>query len=105
MEPLIWSSSEKLLSRRLFDAALQAELGEIMDEFRSKAAAATAAEMWELESYLAHKRREIDEKYDYRYSRLIWVFGRLVREGRLREEQLHGLSADKLAQIQRVAAL
>jgi hypothetical protein len=100
---LKWSESEKKLSRRVFDAALKAELAEIMFEFKAKAIAAeTPEEMWAVQTYLAHKQREIDEKYDYRYSQLIPVLSRLVREGRLKEEQLQGLSEEKLSYIQRI---
>lgn len=106
MHDLKWSESEKKLSRRLFEAALETELAEVMSEFKSKAASAsTPQEMWALEDYLAHKRREIDQKYDYRYSQLILVFSRLVREGRLQVEQLHGLSEEKLSYIQRILSL
>jgi hypothetical protein len=42
-------------------------------------------------------------KYDYRYSQLISVFGRLIREGRLTEAHLEGLSQDKLEFIRRIA--
>ena len=101
-----WSDSEKKLSRRLFEQALEAELAEVMAEFKSKAAAAaTPEEMWAVQGYLAQQRREIDGKYDYRYSQLLFVFGRLVREGRLQIEQLHGLSEDKLSYIQRIVSL
>ena len=103
---LIWSRSEKELARRVFDAALAAELAEVMAEFKARAAAtATPGEMWELEHYLGRKRREIEEKYDYRYSQLILVFARLVREGRIREEQLYGLSEEKLSYIRRIVSL
>lgn len=106
MHDLKWSESEKKLSRRLFEAALETELAEVMTEFKAKAAAAeTPEEMWAIQGYLAHKQREIEEKYDYRYSQLILVFGRLVREGRLREDQLHGLSEEKLSYIQRILSL
>ena len=84
MYDLKWSESEKKLARRVFEAALTAELAEIMAEF--KARAATAAEpddMWSIQEHLQHKRREIDEKYDYRYSQLPLVFGQLLREGRM----------------------
>jgi hypothetical protein len=54
MDILKWSESEKKLSRRVFEAALEAELSEILAEFKSKAAAAATAEaMWALEEYLA----------------------------------------------------
>jgi hypothetical protein len=61
------------------------------------------AELWDLEHYLTQRRKEIDRKYDYRYSRLTQVFGRLLRENRLREEDLRGLGEDKLKSIHSLA--
>ena len=49
--------------------------------------------------YLTQSRKEIDRKYDYRYSVLTEVFEKLVREGRLREEELAGLREDKVESI------
>ena len=45
-----------------------------------------SSDLWELESYLTQRRKEIDRKYDYRYSQLRHVFGRLLYEGRLNEQ-------------------
>jgi hypothetical protein len=101
-----WSVSEKKLARCLFEAALAGELAEVMAEFKAKAAAvAHPDDMWSIQEYLFRKQREVDEKYDYRYSQLLFVFGRLVREGRLREAQLAGLSEEKLSFIRRIASL
>jgi hypothetical protein len=103
---LKWSESEKKLSRRVFEAALTTELAEIMSDFKSRAAQlSTPQDMWDLEDYLTRKRRMIDEKYDYRYSQLIFVFGRLVREGRIQESELNGLSKEKLEYIMRIVSL
>ena len=52
---------------------------------------------------LTQYRKEIDRKYDYRYSRLTHVFGKLLHEGRLREEELRGLREDKLEAIRSCA--
>ena len=102
----MWSHSEKKLSRRVFELALEAELAEIVADFKSKAAAvATPEEMWALREFLSHKQREIDQKYDYRYSQLTFVFSRLLREGRIRRDELHGLSEDKLSEIERILSL
>jgi hypothetical protein len=57
------------------------------------------SDLWELERYLTSRRKEIDRQYDYRYSVLPEVFGYLIRKGRLREEELHGLKEDKLESI------
>ena len=106
MHDLKWSESERKQARVAFNACLQAELAEMVNTFKSRAAAATSAdEVWAIEEFLTQKRREIDGKYDYRYSQLIIVFGRLVREGRLRGEELQGFSADKQSFILRIASL
>lgn len=106
MYELKWSESEKKLARRVFEAALRVELAEVMAEFKARAAAAKEADdLWSIQEYLHRRRREIDEKYDFRYSQLIPVFGRLLREGRLQEAQLAGLPAEKLSYIRRMASL
>lgn len=103
---LKWSDSEKKVARRAFEAALAAELAQVMAEFKEKAsAAAEPDDLWSIPEYLHRTRREIDEKYDYRYSQLIVVFGWLLREGRVQEAQLAGLSEEKLASIRRIASL
>jgi len=56
-----------------------------------------------LEHYLTERRREIDRKYEYRYSQLTQVFGRLLYEKRLGEEELDGLREDKLKLIRSFA--
>ena len=106
MHDLKWSESEKKIARRVFEAALQQELGEIMTRFKEKAAVAEKPDdMWAVESWLAHRRRDIDNKYDFRYSQLVIVFGKLLRERRVTEEELAGLGEDKLSYIERVATL
>jgi hypothetical protein len=58
--------------------------------------------IWDLQDYLSEKRREIDRKYDYRYSMLLLVFARLVHEGWLKENDLSGIGRKKLDIIMRV---
>ena len=105
MDVLRWSESEKKVARRVFQAALAAELAEVLADFKAKVAAAVGPDdMWAIERYLHRKRREIDDKYDYRYSQLPLVFGRLLREGRIQEAQLAGLAEEKLSYVRRVAS-
>jgi hypothetical protein len=97
LHDLKWSASEKKIARRAYEAALEAALAGIMTEFKAKAAAAaTPSEMWAIEDYLRRRRREIDEIFDYRYSQLLLVFARLVREGYLDGARLTGLAEEKL---------
>ena len=100
----IWSRSEKTVARAAFDAALKRELQEVMQEAKQKANQVNEpADLWDLEHYLTQRRKEIDRKYDYRYSQLTQVFGRLLYEKRLGEEELGGLREDKLKSIRSFA--
>ena len=100
----IWSKSEKVIARTAFDAALGRELHEVIQEAKRMASQIQqSSDLWDLEHYLTQRRKEIDRKYDYRYSRLTHVFGRLLHENRLREEELRGLGEDKLKSIRSLA--
>jgi len=56
-----------------------------------------------LHDFLTEKRNAIDDKYDYRYSVLISVFGKLLGEGLLTKEDFDGLREDKTDKIQAIA--
>jgi len=100
----IWSRSEKTVARAAFDAALKRELQEVMQEAKQMANQLNEpADLWDLEHYLTQLRKEIDRKYEYKYSQLTHVFGRLLHEQRLREEDLLGLQEDKLKLIRSFA--
>jgi hypothetical protein len=102
-EPL-WSRPEKAIARTVFDAALKRELHEIMQEARRKANQISKADdLWDLERYLTQHRKDIDAKYEFRSSRLTRVFGRLLSEGRVSEEELSGLGEDKLKVVRSCA--
>ena len=45
------------------------------------------SDLWDLEHYLTERRKEIDRKYDYRYSQLTQVFGRLLCTKAARERK------------------
>ncbi len=59
--------------------------------------------MWELESYLNRRRKDIDRKYQFRNSGLKDVLGRLLYENRLAEKDLQGLSKEKVDAIRAFA--
>ncbi len=99
-----WSKSEKAIARTVFDAALKRELQDVMQKAKQMAnQIKEPAEVWELEDYLTERRKEIARKYDYRYSQLTHVFGKLLYEGRVSEEDLRGLHDDKLKSIRSLA--
>jgi hypothetical protein len=99
-----WSKSEKAIARTAFDVALKRELLEVMEEAKQMAnEIKEPADAWDLEHYLTERRKEINRKYDYRYSQLRHVFGRLLFEGRVSEKELRGLGEDKLKSIRSLA--
>ena len=106
MRKLKWSPAEKAIARNAFDLALRRELDATIRETKDRAASLKQpSELWELEHYLTQRRKDIDRLYDYRYSMLPLIFGNLLRQGRLAEQDLHGLAEDKLGLIRRQAAL
>ena len=104
MRNLKWSSTEKAIARKAFDRALQQELDAAIQSTKQMATKIRqASELWELERYLTQRRKEIDRRYEYKYSSLLSIFGKLVGEGRLHTKDLQGLAEDKLAYIRREA--
>src|ERR1700751_6282164 len=100
----IWSRSEKTVARAAFDAALKRELQEVVQEAKQKANQVNEpADLWDLEHYLTQRRKEIDRKYEYKYSQLTHVFCSFWHEQRLSEEELRGLREDKLKLIRSFA--
>lgn len=95
-----WSKTEKTIARAAFDQAFQREMAALIKQVRNGAGEiASLEDLWQLHDFLSARRHEIDGKYDYRYSVLIFVFSRLVREGWLQIDELAGLAPDKLTKI------
>jgi hypothetical protein len=53
-------------------------------------------ELWALERHLTQRRKEIDTRYEFKYSVVLLVLGDLLREGQINVEELQGLTEDKL---------
>ncbi len=101
-----WSNSEKKIARQAFERAYQRECDAIQKRVSAMIAKLTNAhDIWRVHDFLSRKRREVDNKYDYRYSVLIFVFARLLREGWLDESDLDGLQEDKVSAIKEIASL
>jgi Photoprotection regulator fluorescence recovery protein len=103
MRDLSWSKREKQIAHTAFELALDREAAALVAEVRAKARAITELDdLWLLERFLRDKRRAFEERYDYRYSVLLYVFADLIQAGWLSLDELAGLSDDKRT---RVAAL
>ncbi len=96
MIDLKWSAGEKKSARAAFDGALARECAAIRRDIEATLRdSAEATAIWTVRDYLNERAREVDRKYDYRYSVLIDVFARLLAEGWLALEDLAGLDAEK----------
>lgn len=101
---LHWSHKEKTVARAAFDRALTRETASIRKEVqRILQTCKEATAVWDVLEFLFSKQREIQRKYDYRYSVLTGVFARLLYEGWITEKDLTGLSPEKLELIGRGA--
>jgi hypothetical protein len=106
MEDIKWSKTEKAIARTAYDKAYRNECDGIIATIKQKVASLSGPKgIWELEDYLYEKRKETDNKYDYRYSVLTLVFGRLVRDGWIKMQDLEGLGKEKIERIQLIAGL
>jgi photoprotection regulator FRP-like protein len=100
MRDLHWSRKEKEIAHKAFQQALDSEFETIAQKVKKMAEKIELPDgLWDLEEFLTKSRQGIGRKYDYRYSVLPMVFGILIREGRLREDDLQGLGEDKLHYI------
>ncbi len=100
---LKWSSAEKAIARKAFDQALQRELEAVMTETKKRAAKIQrASDLWDLEHYLAGRRSQIDQQFDYRYSVLIQSLRRL---GAWRKTQRAGAAGVRRGQARSDSSL
>ena len=100
---LKWSRAEKEIVRRAFDSAYERECAEIRSKVRQMVESVSEPhDLWKIHDYLTERRDETDEKYDYRYSVLPFVFARLLKDGWITEAEIQGIKQDKLEVINRI---
>ncbi|HAC63329.1 MAG TPA: hypothetical protein DCF68_07245 [Cyanothece sp. UBA12306] len=106
MSEINWSENEKKAADEIFKRAYEREINSLIEEVRQKAIdTAEIDDLWRLHDFLSARRHEIDGKYDYRYSVLIFVFARLLKEGWLSLDELKALEPNKLAKINALARM
>lgn len=96
-----WSQAERKIARKAYQAAFLRQCTIITERAKRMLASSSPPDgVWRLHDYLSRERRKVDMKYDYRYSVLISVFAQLLREGWLKKDDLAGLDAEKIEQIE-----
>ncbi|MBH8578172.1 hypothetical protein I8752_35550 [Nostocaceae cyanobacterium CENA369] len=95
-----WSTTEQEIAKAAFEKAYEREIEAVIQQVRQRASVMTQPnEIWQLHDFLSARRHEIDGKYDYRYSVLIFVFASLIKDGWLHLDELQGLEKDKLTKV------
>jgi hypothetical protein len=80
MRDLKWSPSEKEIARKAFEQAFEREMAAVIAKVKKEASEIKEPDdLWKLEEYLTKRRQEIGDKYDYRYSVMPTLFGRLIQ--------------------------
>lgn len=103
---IVWSEVEQQIAKDAFEKAYQRETNALIAQVREYASGITKLnEVWRLHDYLSARRHDIDGKYDYDYSALLFLFARLVKEEWLKLEDLSGLDQSKLAKINALARM
>ena len=99
-----WSKTEKEAARWAFEGAYRKECGAIAAKIKEMTATASEPEdIWRIHDLLTKERRQTDEKYDYRYSMLLFVFARFLNEGWIAETDIQGMADDKIEALRYLA--
>ncbi|KAM3095786.1 hypothetical protein ACKFKG_13070 [Phormidesmis sp. 146-35] len=95
-----WTDTEKKVAKTVFDKAYNREVEALLKQVQEQASTIVElSDLWKLHDFLSAKRHEIDGKYDYQYSALLFVFAGLVKEGWLHLTELEGLAQDKRSKV------
>jgi Photoprotection regulator fluorescence recovery protein len=101
-----WTDREKEIAQTVFDKAYDREIEAVLKQVREQASTIVElGDLWQLHDFLSAKRHEIDGKYDYQYSALLFVFAGLVKDGWLHLTELEGLSQDKRSKVAALARM
>jgi hypothetical protein len=104
MIELRWTKSEKIIAKRAFDKCYQKECDALLTKLKERIASADKpSDLWLVHDFLTEELKNIDDKYDFRYSILILVFARLLKQGWLQESDLDGIKEDKIEKIKSLA--
>ncbi len=95
-----WSKKEKAVAKRAFENAYEKECKDLIEKIQKRANEAKEPnDIWRLHNFLRKRIKEVEGKYDYRYSMLVFVFARLMKEGWITLAEIEGLGENKIAKI------
>lgn len=106
MSEIQWSKTEETIARKAFETAYQREISALLKEVRELTSTIIDLDqLWHLHDFLSARRHDLDGKYNYEDSTVIFVFARLLKEGWLHHDELQGLNSEKLSKISALARM
>jgi hypothetical protein len=94
------SETEEKIAKQALQKAYERETSALIAKVRERASSITELEdLWALHDLLSTKRYEIDGKYHYNCSSMVFDFALLVKEGWLHLNELKGLKSEMLSKI------
>ena len=105
MDDIKWTKKEKSIARKAFDKAFEKECVSITDNIKNMISEVSCPEdLWKIRDSLSKTLRNIEKKYDFRYSILILVLAQLIKDEWIEENDLIGLDEYKISKIVDLAA-
>lgn len=100
------SATEEKVAKQALQKAYEREISALMNNIRDRATSLNKIEdLWYLHDLLSTKRYEIDGKYAYNFSSVVFDFASLIKEKWLTIEDLHGLPSEMLSKISVLARM
>ena len=101
-----WSGVEEKIAQQALEKAYNREKAALMKHIRDLASSLTKIEdLWYIHDLLSTKRHEIDGKYAYNDSTVVFDFALLIKEGWLHLDELKGLKPEILSKISALARM
>ena len=100
------SAKEEKIAKQAMQKAYEREIYALMMNVRDRANSLSKVEdLWDLHDLLSTKRYEIDGKYAYNSSSIVFDFASLIKEKWLTIEDLQGLPSEMLSKISALARM
>ncbi len=97
---------EKTIAKQLLQIAYKRETSALIASVRDRTSSITELnDLWYIHDLLSTKRYEIDGKYDYNSSTIIFDFAQLVKEGWLHLDELKDLQPEMQSKISALARM
>ncbi len=96
-----WSKKEKVIARKAFELAYDAKCQKIIENIE-KHNLRESKDIWELGNYIKTQEKQVDQLFEYAYSKFILTFALFIKEHLITIKDLDGLKEDKIKKITQI---